>query len=108
MVLGRSMDMGHARRSVWLNAGLLTVTFVLKSMVGGHPVAVIAVAIGTTVLSGLYMPYWMTAIYNAGQIAPCTFRFHFAAEGGWDAGGVAAGLVSAAIYAAACLCRSSS
>jgi DHA1 family inner membrane transport protein len=100
MVLGRFMDMGHARRSVWLNAAVLTVGFVLKAMVGGHELAVIAVAIGTTIFSGLYMPYWMTAVYNAGKAAPCTFRFHFAAEGGWDAGGVAVCLVSAGICAA--------
>ena len=92
--------MGHARRSVWFNASVLAVGFILKSMCGGHPLAVIAVAIVTTVFSGLYIPYWMTAIYNAGKIAPCTFRFHFAAEGGWDAGGVVVGLVAAAIYGA--------
>jgi len=100
MVLGRFMDMGHARRSVWLSAGILALGFVLKAMSGGHPVAVIAVAIATTAFSGLYIPYWMTAVYNAGKLAPCTFRFHFAAEGGWDAGGVVAGLIAAAIYGA--------
>jgi len=100
MLLGRVMDMGHARRSGWFNAGVLAVGFAVKAMVGGHPLAVVAVAIVTTVFSGLYIPYWMTAVYNAGKLAPCTFRFHFAAEGGWDAGGVVAGLVAAAICGA--------
>ena len=101
MVLGRFMDMGHARRSVWLNAGILALGFILKSICNGHPVAVVGVAIVTTLFSGLYVPYWMTAVYNAGKVAPCTFRFHFAAEGGWDAGGVCACLVAAAVCAAA-------
>lgn len=99
MVLGRLMDMGHARRSVWLNALILAAGLVLKSIVGDHAVAVIAVAVGTTLFSGLYVPYWMTAVYNAGKRAPCTFRFHFASEGGWDAGGAAACLVAAAVCA---------
>ena len=101
MALGRFMDMGHARRSVWLNAGILALGFILKAICNGHPVAVVGVAIVTTMFSGLYVPYWMTAVYNAGKVAPCTFRFHFAAEGGWDAGGVCACLVAAAVCAAA-------
>ena len=100
MVLGRFIDMGHARRSVWLNSVILAVGLILKSICGGHPFAVVAIAIGTTLFSGLYIPYWMTAVYNAGKTAPCTFRFHFASEGGWDAGGVFASLVAAAVYAA--------
>ncbi|MEI9803769.1 MAG: MFS transporter [Pseudolabrys sp.] len=100
MVLGRFMDMGHARRSVWLNAGILGLSFVLKAVCGDSPIAVVAVAVATALFSGLYVPYWMTAVYNAGKRAPCTFRFHFAAEGGWDAGGVFACLVGAAVCAA--------
>ncbi len=101
MVLGRFMDMGHARRSVWLNAIILAVSLILKSVCGDYAVAVVAVAVGTTLFSGLYMPYWMTAVYNTGKRAPCTFRFYFASEGGWDAGGVFASLVAAAICAVA-------
>ncbi len=101
MALGRFMDMGHARRSVWLNAAILAIGLVLKSICGGSAGAVIAVAVGTTLFSGLYVPYWMTAVYNAGKRAPCTFRFYFASEGGWDLGGVCAGLVAAALCAAA-------
>jgi MFS family permease len=100
MALGRFIDLGHARRSVWINAAILAVGIVLKSVCGGHPFAVVGVAVGTTLFGGLYFPYWMTAVYNAGKIAPCTFRFHFAAEGGWDAGGFFAGLVAAAVCAA--------
>lgn len=108
MVLGRFIDMGHARRSVWLNAVILAVGLILKSICGSNPIAVVGIAIGTTLFSGLYFPYWMTAVYNAGKIAPCTFRFQFASEGGWDVGGVLACLVAAAVCAAICQSRWSS
>jgi DHA1 family inner membrane transport protein len=101
MLLGRFIDMGHARRSVWIYAGILMAGLILKSVGGGHPVAVVGIAIGTTLFSGLYIPYWMTAVYNAGKVAPCTFRFHFASEGGWDAGGCCTSLVAAAVCTAA-------
>lgn len=97
MVLGRFIDMGHARRSVWLNAVILAVGLIFKSISGSNPFAVVCVAVGTTLFSGLYFPYWMTAVYNAGKIAPCTFRFQFASEGGWDAGGILACLVAAVV-----------
>lgn len=99
MVLGRFIDMGYARRSVWLNAIILAAGLILKSACDSDPFAVTAIAIGTTLFSGLYFPYWMTAVYNAGKTAPCTFRFHFVSEGGWDAGGVLACLVAAAVSA---------
>ena len=100
MILGRYIDMGHARRTVLFNAVILALSLILKSSSAGNPVAVIGITIGTTLFSGLYFPYWMTAVYNASKIAPCTFRFQFASEGGWDAGGIFASLVAAAVCTA--------
>jgi DHA1 family inner membrane transport protein len=100
MILGRFIDMGHARRSVWPNAAILAIGLILKSVCDSDPLAVVGITIGTTLFTGLYVPYWMTAVYNAGKTAPCTFRFHFASEGGWDAGGFLACLVAAAVCAA--------
>jgi hypothetical protein len=51
-------------------------------------------------LGGLYIPALMSAIYNEAKASPCPLRFHFAAEGGWDAGGTAACLLAAAVCAA--------
>jgi hypothetical protein len=42
----------------------------------------------------------MTAVYNEAKASPCTLRFHFAAEGGWDAGGLVACLIGAAAWGA--------
>jgi DHA1 family inner membrane transport protein len=101
MVLGRLIDRGHARRWVPLYSLILAAGLICKSISGDHPVAVVAVAIATTLFNGLYVPYWMTEVYNAAKTAPCTFRFHFASEGGWDAGGFLAGVVAAAVCGAA-------
>jgi DHA1 family inner membrane transport protein len=97
MVLGRFIDKGHARRALWLNAFVLAVGLVLRSATFGHAGAVIAVAIGTTLFSGLYVPAWMTPVYNEARIAPCLLRFQFAAESGWDMGGALGGGLAAAM-----------
>jgi MFS transporter, DHA1 family, inner membrane transport protein len=49
---------------------------------------------------GLYLPTLMTAVYNEAQASPCTLRFHFAIEGGWDAGGLVACLIAAVAWGA--------
>ncbi len=97
MVLGRVIDRGYARRAVWINAAILAATLALRSVSGGNAAAVVVVAVGTTLFSGLYLPTWMTAVYNEAKAAPCMLRFQFAAEGGWDAGGALAGVLAAAV-----------
>ena len=100
MLLGRFIDRGHALRLTWVNGAILTGSLVLEAICGEDPLAVIAVAIGTTIVGGLYIPSLMTAVYNEAKLAPCPLRFQFAAEGGWDAGGMLACLIAAAICAA--------
>jgi len=97
IVLGRFIDKGHGRRALWLNAFILAVGLVLRSATFGHAGAVIAVAIATTLFSGLYIPAWMTPVYNECRISPCLLRFQFAAESGWDMGGMLAGGIAAAM-----------
>ena len=100
MLLGRFIDRGHAMQSTLVNAAILAGSVIVKSLCEEAPIPIIAVAIGTTLLGGLYIPTLMTALYNQAKASPCPLRFHFAAEGGWDAGGTAACLVAAAICAA--------
>ena len=95
--LGRHIDTGHARRAVWINAAVLVFVVVARVAIFGNAAAAVAVAVGTTTLGGIYIPSWLTAVYNEAKLAPCTLRFQFAAEGGWDAGGVAAALIAAAV-----------
>lgn len=97
VLLGRSIDMGHARRAVWLAAGSLALVTGLRAASTGDPVlAVLANAAGA-VVPGLYMPAMMTAIYNQAKASPCVLRFHIATEGGWDAGGAAGCLIAASM-----------
>jgi MFS family permease len=99
VVFGHFIDQGHARRVTWLNALILAGTLVAKAVCGTDTIPVLAVALGTTALGGLYVPALMTAIYNEAKASPCPFRFHFAAEIGWDVGGVLACLAAAACCA---------
>jgi hypothetical protein len=99
LVLGRFIDMGHARRAAWVNAATLAGALIAKAVCGSDPVAVIAVAVGTTALGGLYVPSLMTAIYNEAKASSCPLRFHFAAEIGWDVGASLACLVAATLCA---------
>ena len=87
-------------QSTLVNAAILAGSVIVKSLCEEAPIPIIAVAIGTTLLGGLYIPTLMTALYNQAKASPCPLRFHFATEGGWDAGGTAACLVAAAICAA--------
>ena len=99
LALGRFIDMGHTRYATWVNAAVLAGTLIAKAVCGSDPSLVIAVAVGTSALGGLYVPSLMTAIYNEAKASPCPLRFHFAAEIGWDVGGSLACLAAAALCA---------
>jgi len=96
VLIGRWMDAGQARRIVWVNAAVAAGILVLKSLCGGHPITVVTATTVAALLSGLYIPSFMTAVYNDAKASPCPLRFHFAAEGAWDAGGSLACILAAA------------
>ncbi|MEI9994501.1 MAG: MFS transporter [Rhizomicrobium sp.] len=86
LVLGRLIDSGKGSRAVWYSVGLLSAVIALRASVAHHPVlAVAANALGALV-SCLYVPTLMTAVYNQAKRSQCVLRFHIAAEGGWDVG----------------------
>lgn len=95
--LGCHIDRGHARQAAWINAAILVFVVVARVATAGNAAAAVAVAVGTTAVGSMYYTSWLTAAYNEARHAPCTFRFQFAAEGGWDAGGVAAALIAATV-----------
>jgi DHA1 family inner membrane transport protein len=99
LALGHFIDRGHARRATWVNAATLGGTLIAKAVCGSDPIAIVAVAVGTTALAGLYVPSLMTAIYNEAKASPCPLRFHYAAEIGWDVGGSLACLAASALCA---------
>jgi len=99
LVLGRVIDMGHARRIAVASTAVLSATLFARAFCGTDPAVVVTVAVGTTLVGGLYMPALMTAFYNDAHTAPCSLRYQIAAEGGWDIGGVLAGLCAAGLFA---------
>jgi len=48
-------------------------------------------------VSALYVPTLMTAVYNQAKGSPCALRFHIATEGGWDAGGASGCMLAAGL-----------
>ena len=99
LILGRVIDMGHARRIAVASTAVLSATLLAKAFCGTDPAIVVTVAIGATLVGGLYMPALMTAFYNEAHAAPCSLRYQIAAEGGWDIGGMLAGLCAAGSFA---------
>jgi len=99
VVLGRFIDLGHARRVIGFNTAMLCTGILLRTFCTLSPTTVIAVALVTTMLGGMYVPVLMTAVYNASKSSPCPFRFQFAAEGGWDFGGASVSVIAAALCA---------
>lgn len=99
VVLGRFIDLGHARRVIAFNAAMLCTGVLLRTFCALTPAAVISIALITTMLGGMYVPVLMTAFYNASKASPCPFRFQFAAEGGWDFGGAGVSVAAALLCA---------
>ena len=94
-LLGRLIDLGHGFRAVLVN--LVAGLFILgaQAMAGFDPGRVIFAMLAAAALGGLATPAIMTAVYAEAKAASCPFRFQFATEGGWDAGGAAACLFCA-------------
>jgi MFS transporter, DHA1 family, inner membrane transport protein len=99
LTLGRHIDAGHGRRAVWFAMGTLALMVTLRAIATGNgTLAVLANALGAF-SACVYIPTVMTAVYTLAKRAPCTLRFHVAAEGGWDIGGASGLLVSAGAIA---------
>lgn len=86
LVLGRMIDAGNGSRALTVSIGLTVVVVLMRASVQEYPaLAITANALGALVTC-LYMPTMMTAVYNRAKRSPCVMRFHIAAEGGWDIG----------------------
>ena len=100
LVVGRFIDLGHARVSVLAAYGACALVTVLKAASLHSPaLAVLANALAT-VAALLLEPVMMARVYNLAKASPCPLRFHMATEGGWDVGCCAGCLTAAALSAA--------
>jgi len=98
-VLGRFVDMGHARKALWFSAAAFAANLILKMLCGEGSTVVLTVTIGTSLLTGFYTPALMIAFYNAAKRSPSVLRFQIASEGAWDVGGFVVTLTAAALCA---------
>ena len=93
---GRAIDAGDRDRYLALVSIALGASFALRAAAGWSPVAAaIANATGAAVM-GVYIPVLMSHIYDSAKTSGAAYRFHFAAEAGWDFG-AATGCLAAAL-----------
>ena len=95
-IFGRLIDTRHARRAAWFSVAVCAFCLVMKSVSGFNPVLVVGAATLSNMLTGIYVPSLMAAVYNQAKSAPCPLRLQVAAEGGWDVGAASGCLVAAA------------
>jgi predicted MFS family arabinose efflux permease len=86
LLLGRMIDTGNGARAVPLAIGLNAAVLLMRALVPEHPALAIAANALGALVTCLYIPTMMTAVYNRAKRSPCVMRFHIAAEGGWDIG----------------------
>jgi hypothetical protein len=86
LACGGSIDRGRRDRYLVVVSCALTLGFALRACASWSPLAAtIANATGAAVM-GLYTPVLMSVIYERAKQSGAAYRFHFAAEAGWDVG----------------------
>ena len=100
LLLGRHIDAGHGGRAAWLACGSFAALTIFRALSTENAALAVAANACGAVISCLYIPTLMTAVYNQAKRAPCPLRFHIATEGGWDVGSAAGCLIAALLIAA--------
>ena len=98
-VLGRFIDLGHARPATWINAAAAGLSLLIRSLCGDDPGVVVPVAILAALIGGLYIPALFTAFYNQAKASISPLGYQILAEGAWDVGGLAVTVIAAAALA---------
>jgi hypothetical protein len=98
LLVGKTLDrQSGAAAAVILNGGLLMVVIVAKAIAAGagsFELNAGVLAVGS-LLGASYTPLLMTTIYALAARSPCLLRFMFITEVSWDAGCIAACIVTA-------------
>jgi len=96
LVAGRVIDAGRRDRAlVWVSLALVA-SFAFRAFASWSPLAAhISNATGAAVI-GVYTTVLMSLIYDRAKGSGAAYRFHFAMEGGWDAGAALGCLAGAA------------
>jgi hypothetical protein len=97
VLCGRAIDKGGRERFLVLVCWAMLLGLVLRAGTSWSPMAgTIANASGAAVM-GLYVPVLMSVIYDRAKLSGTAYRFHFAAEAGWDVGACLGCLAAAAV-----------
>jgi predicted MFS family arabinose efflux permease len=99
LIVGRLVDLGHARLWVVIGYAACALVIVLKAASLGTPALAIAANALAAPAGLLLQPVMMTRVYNLAKASPCPLRFMMATEGGWDVGCCTGALVGAALTA---------
>jgi hypothetical protein len=96
LACGGSIDRGRRDRYLVIVSWALVLSFGLRACANWSALAAeIANGTGAAVM-GLYTPVLMTGVYERAKRSGEAYRFHFAAEAGWDAGAALGCLACAA------------
>ncbi|TPG57679.1 MFS transporter [Roseomonas nepalensis] len=95
---GRAIDRGQRGRYLLLVCGALVLSFALRACASWSPAAAAVANASGAAIAGLYVPVLMSVIYDRAKGSGAAYRFHFAAEAGWDLG-AATGCMAAALVA---------
>lgn len=100
LAVGRFVDLGHGRASVFVAYGACALVVALKAASLNSPALAVAANALAAIAAPLLEPVMMAPIYNLAKASPCPLRFHMATEGGWDLGCGLGCLAAAALTAA--------
>ena len=96
LVAGRVIDAGRRDRALVWSSWALVASFAFRASASWAPMAAeVANATGAAVI-GVYTTVLMSLIYDRAKSSGAAYRFHFAMEGGWDAGAALGCLAAAA------------
>jgi hypothetical protein len=95
LACGHGVDLGHRRRYLVIVAGALAFGFALRLGASWSATAATIANLSGAAINGLYVPVLMSVVYDRAKLTGAAYRFHFAAEAGWDTG-AAIGCVAAA------------
>ncbi len=96
LVAGRVIDAGRRDKALFWVSLALVASFAFRACASWSLIAAhISNATGAAVI-GVYMTVLMSLIYDRAKGSGAAYRFHFAMEGGWDAGAALGCLAGAA------------
>ncbi len=98
LVCGRAVDRGQRQRYLVIVCAALLGAFMLRAASAWSPLAALLANASGAAIAGFYGPVVMSVIYERSKRSGSAYRFHIAAEAGWDVGAIS-GLVVAAFVA---------